>query len=61
MYIFKKSKQARAGCWEQYLHLRGRKWQEPGEDCKMRSFITCMLHEILLGWSSQGRCNGWGM
>jgi hypothetical protein len=24
-----------------------RKWQEAGEDCKMRSFITCMLHQIV--------------
>jgi hypothetical protein len=26
-----------------------RKWQEAGEDCIMRSFITCTLHQILLG------------
>jgi hypothetical protein len=25
------------------------KWQEAGEDCIMGSFITCMLHQILLG------------
>jgi hypothetical protein len=25
------------------------------EDCIMRSFITCTLHQILLGWSNQGR------
>jgi hypothetical protein len=30
------------------LHIRGRKWQEAGEDCIMRSFITCTLHQILL-------------
>jgi uncharacterized alpha/beta hydrolase family protein len=24
-----------------YLDLRGRKWQEVGEDCIMRSFVTC--------------------
>jgi hypothetical protein len=29
--------------------LRGRKWQEAGEDCIMRRFITCTLHQILLG------------
>jgi hypothetical protein len=28
---------------------KGRKWQEAGEDCIIRSFITCMLHHILLG------------
>jgi hypothetical protein len=26
-----------------------RKWQEARENCKMRSFITCMLHHVLLG------------
>jgi hypothetical protein len=30
------------------LDLRGRKWWEAVENCIMRSFITCMLHEILL-------------
>jgi len=28
---------------------QGRKWREAGEDYVMRSFITCTLHEILLG------------
>jgi hypothetical protein len=37
------------GVWEEYLDLRGRKWWEAGEDCIMRSFITCTLHHILLG------------
>jgi hypothetical protein len=31
------------------FNLRGRKWREAGEDCIMRSFITCTLHQILLG------------
>jgi hypothetical protein len=39
----------------EYLDLRERKWQEAGEECIMRSFITCTLHQILLGWSDQGR------
>jgi hypothetical protein len=30
------------------LDLRGRKWREAGEDCIMRSFVTCTLHHILL-------------
>jgi hypothetical protein len=38
----------RTGCWGGYLDLRGRKWHEAGEDCIMTSFITCMLHQILL-------------
>jgi len=25
-----------------------------GEDCLMRSFVTCMLHQILLGESNRG-------
>jgi len=29
--------------------LRDRKWREAGENCIMRSFITCKLHHILLG------------
>jgi hypothetical protein len=27
------------------LDLRGRKWQEAGEDCIMRRSITCALHQ----------------
>jgi len=26
-----------------------RKWQEAGEDCITRKFLTCTLHKILLG------------
>jgi hypothetical protein len=26
-----------------------RKWQEAGGDCIMKSFITCIPHQILLG------------
>jgi hypothetical protein len=33
----------------EYLDIRGRKWQEAGEDYIMRSFTTCMLHQILFG------------
>jgi hypothetical protein len=29
------------------LDLRGRKWQEAGEDCTMRNFITYTLHQIV--------------
>jgi hypothetical protein len=29
--------------------IRGRKWQGTGEDYIMKSFITCTLHQILLG------------
>jgi hypothetical protein len=31
------------------LDVRGRKRQEAGEDCIMKSFVTCNLHQILLG------------
>jgi len=37
------------GCWGEYLDWWGRKWREAREECIMRSFITCMLHRILLG------------
>jgi len=30
------------------LDLRGRKGQETGEDCIMRSFMTCTLHHIVI-------------
>jgi len=40
--------------------LRGRKWREAGEDCIMKNFITCTLHQIL-GWSSRGGWDGRGM
>jgi hypothetical protein len=30
------------------LGPKGRKWGETGEDCIMRGFITCTLHQILL-------------
>jgi hypothetical protein len=29
------------------LDLRGRKWEEAGEDIMMKGFITYMLHQIL--------------
>jgi hypothetical protein len=35
------------------LDLGWKKWQEAGEDCIMRSFITCKNYQILLGLSSQ--------
>jgi hypothetical protein len=31
------------------LNLRGINWLEAGEDCIMRSFITCTPLQILLG------------
>jgi len=39
------------------LDLRGRKAREAGEDCIMRSFITCTLHQ-LLGLLNQMRWAG---
>jgi hypothetical protein len=52
----------RTGCWGEHLDLRGRKWwQEAREDCIMRSFITCSFHQLLLGWSSQGGWDEWGI
>jgi hypothetical protein len=36
----------RNGCWWEYLDQRGIKWQEVGESCIMRSFITCTLLRV---------------
>jgi hypothetical protein len=33
--------------------LWGRKWQEAGENCIIRSFIICIPCQILLGWSNR--------
>jgi hypothetical protein len=30
------------------VDLRWRKWGEAGEDCIMRSFITCTLHQNIV-------------
>ena len=37
-----------------------RKWQENGENCRLRSFVICILHQTSLGSSSQARCLGRG-
>jgi hypothetical protein len=34
------------------------RWQEIGEDCIMRRFITCILRNVYLEWPSQRRRNG---
>jgi hypothetical protein len=49
------------GYWGEYMDLRGRKWQEAGEDCKIRSFITCIFQLILLRWYNGGEWNRRGM
>jgi len=38
----------RTGLSGEYLDLKWRKWRAVGEDCIMRSFVTCTLHQILL-------------
>jgi hypothetical protein len=38
------------------LDCGGKKWQETGEDYVMRSFITCLLHQIFL--ARRTRCSG---
>jgi len=40
------------------LDLRGRKWQEAGEDCIMRSLIKSMLHQNKLTTSRRMRLAG---
>jgi hypothetical protein len=44
--------------WGEHWDLRGRRWRETGEDCIVRSFITCTLHQILIRWSNE-RLDGW--
>jgi hypothetical protein len=33
------------GCWEEYMDERQMKWQEAGENCIMRSFVTCTTRQ----------------
>jgi hypothetical protein len=40
------------------LDLRGRKWREAEEDCIMRSFTTCKLHQIRMNKSRRKRLAG---
>jgi hypothetical protein len=51
----------RTECWGEYLDLRGRKWREAGEDCILKTFIICTLHQILLRWSNKGKLDEWDM
>jgi len=37
--------------WTGSLDLTVRKWRDSGEDCIIRNFITCALHQMLLRWS----------
>jgi hypothetical protein len=34
------------GCWGEYLDRREIKWREVGENCIMRSFITCTFRQV---------------
>jgi hypothetical protein len=43
------------------LELRGRICRKVGEDYITRSFITCNLHQTLLGSSNQGGWDGRGL
>jgi hypothetical protein len=42
-------KRVEVDCRSQLKKKRGRMWQENGEECMVRSIITCTLHQILLG------------
>jgi hypothetical protein len=48
----------RTGCIQEYLNLRGTKWQQNRDNCSMRNFIICNPYQILLGWSNQGWWDG---
>jgi len=43
------------------IPVREWKGREAGEDCTIRSFITCTLPQIFFGWSNQERWGGRGM
>jgi hypothetical protein len=47
--------------WGEYLDQRGMKWQEVGESCITRSFITRTLLQVKLEWSSEEGWHGRGM
>jgi len=51
----------KTGCWGEYLDVTQRKWRKTGEDRMMRSFIIYTVHQMLLGWSSQGGWDSPGM
>jgi hypothetical protein len=58
------SNKARIGqlSWEHHEHLLTQISEVYiNTDITIRSFVTCTLYEILLQWSSQGRCDKRGM
>jgi hypothetical protein len=36
------------------MDLSGRKWQEAGEDCIIRTFVTSIIHQMWLRLSTMG-------
>jgi hypothetical protein len=42
------------------LNLRGRKWQDAGEDCTMKSFMNCFYGEQIKGDEMDGTCRTHG-
>jgi hypothetical protein len=46
--------------WGRYVNIRGRKGPENGEDCGIRSFVTCTVHKILLVIGVTGKRNACG-
>jgi hypothetical protein len=45
---------SRMRCWGKYSVLSGGTWQQSGENCVMKSFVICITHQILFGWSNEG-------
>jgi hypothetical protein len=43
----------RTGCWGEYLDQTGWNLRQHGEACKIRSFVTFTLHQILQGHQEQ--------
>lgn len=54
---------SRIGCWGKHLGLTGMRWQGNGEDCMVRSSVTCIPHQILFASANEkklgGACGTW--
>jgi hypothetical protein len=45
----------RTGCWERILgHQRQKGTHEDGKNYRVRYFIICTLHQVVLDWSDEG-------
>jgi hypothetical protein len=52
---------SRRGCLGKHMDIRGRWYQEGGQNYAVINCITCTSHKILFRWSAQGGWDGQGM